>query len=190
MRKVMSYEKQMYAKLAALFSAFSKGLPRRDGSHITPERVRDLPYEYNDPHLQRVYHQLRHQYFPNRPDVDDYKVVWRDQPMQTKNGASSLYDTLAYIEYGTRTIHIGREMSHPDAVQWLAPLIHHELCHAILVEFLKPNDDAHAEWFMRINSQHPQADEFKQWHGWRNCYDSYHADKAPAPTPPKKASKA
>ncbi len=119
-------------------------------------------------------YRLRRQHFPNRPDVDDYKIVWRDRPMRTKEGSSTLRDTLGYIEYGTRTIHIAREMSHPDAVRWLPALIHHELCHAILFDFLEPTQDAHAEWFKRINRLHKDAREFESWGGWNSYYNSYH----------------
>jgi hypothetical protein len=173
-RKMISYEQGSFQKLGFLFCQLAEGLPRLDGKHITPERVRSLPYEYNDPHLQRVYLQLRRQHFPKRSDVDDYKVVWRDRPMATGNGPGTLRDTLGYIEFKTRIIHIGREMSHPDAIKWLPALIHHELCHAILVDFLTPTQDAHDEWFKRINRKHKDAPAFESWTGWRACFESYH----------------
>lgn len=174
-RKIMSYESAYLPQLGALFSQLALGLPRSNGQHITPARVRALPCEYNDPHLQRIYNKLRRHHFPKRADVDDYKVVWRDRPMWTKEGSGTLRDTLGYIDYGTRTIHIAREMSHPDAVRWLPALIHHELCHAILFDFLLPTQDCHAEWFKRINTRHEHAQGFEGWRGWDACYNSYHS---------------
>ena len=173
-RKLMSYEQGILKKVSAACSQVAQGLPNRAGTHISPERIRALPFQYNDPHLQRTFHQLRREHFPNRHDLDDYKVVWRDRPMRTAQGNGALNETLGYIEYGTRTIHVAREMSHADAKKWIPALIHHELSHAVLGGFLSSNQDAHAEWFRRLNELHPDTKEFERWGGWNECFRSYH----------------
>lgn len=173
-RKVMSCEQGILKKVSAAFNQVAQGLPNRAGTHISPERIRELPYEYNDPHLQRLFYQLRKEHFRNRSDLDDYRVVWRDRPMRTAQGDGTLKETLGYIEYGTRTIHVAREMSHPDAKKWIPALIHHELSHAVLSGFLAPNQDAHAEWFKRLNELHPDSKEFERWGNWQECFRSYH----------------
>lgn len=176
-RKFTGYEQGILRKTRTVLGQIAKGLPKPSGSHINPERVRTLPYEYNDPHLQKTFHQLRRELFPNRADLDDYKVVWRDRPMRTAQESGNIKDTLGYIEYEPRTICIGREMSHTDARRWIPALIHHELCHAVLGGFLAPSQDAHAEWFQRINCLHPDSKAFEGWGGWHACFNSYHSQK-------------
>lgn len=173
-RKIMGYETGILKKSSAVLAQIAKGLPNRAGTHITPERIRALPHEYNDPHLQKTFHQLRREYFPKRSDLDDYKVVWRDRPMHPARGKVADDQVHGYIVYGTRTIHIGREMSHPDAKKWIPALIHHELSHAVLDGFLSPQQDAHDEWFKRLNLKHPDARGFLEWRGWHDCFRSYH----------------
>lgn len=170
-RKISGYEKGVLGKVSAVLSHVAKGLPNPSGSHITPERVRALPYEYNDPHLQKIYLKLRRQFFPNRADLDDYKVVWRDRPAYSGGKPE---DERGYIQYAARCIYIAREMSHPDAVKWIPALIHHELSHGVLNGFLKPGQDSHAEWFRRISYLHPDTSGFESWRGWFAACRSYH----------------
>ncbi len=175
-RKIMAKEQGIFKKLSALFSQLHFGLPRLDGEHIKPEAIGALPYEYTDPFLQETYHDLRRKYFPNRPDLDDYKVVWRDNPMPGHEGSGGLQRTLGYIVYQTRTIHIAREMSHEDAKQWIPALVHHELCHGALVPFLDRQKDPHGEEFQALNNLHPDTKSFDAWNGqsWRDCFENYH----------------
>ena len=134
-----------------------------------PKRILKTNKEKSNPELKRRWIQIREEFFPNRPDLDSYTVVWSNRPQKR---------TLASCSLDFRRIRVARELRYEQHTHWLNPLLYHEMCHAYLgfeVE-KKGNKRAwHGKEFKGLENRHPQIKALDAWikaGGWMTAVRS------------------
>jgi hypothetical protein len=131
--------------------------------------------EYKSPALQEIWCHLRCLWFPDRPDIDSYKVYWSRRPQK---------HTLASCNVRYKKVRVARELDNPKYSHWIEPLLYHEMCHAYLGE-PKASKTGRRSWhgaeFKKYEAQHPKIEEFNKWvssGGWRSAVRSDRARRA------------
>ena len=115
------------------------------------------------PILKEYWLKLRSEFFPDRPDIDDYKIVW-----STRNQKR----TLASCNYIKHIVRVAKELNNQNLYEWLPPLLYHEMCHAYLG---RNGGTPHGGKFKELESRHPQTKQLKKWitsGGWRTAVRS------------------
>ncbi len=116
--------------------------------------------------LKRLWLQIRHEWFPQRPDLDQYQIYWSTRPQLR---------TLASCCFESKRISVARELSYANCEQWLEPLLYHEMCHAYL-DTIK-----HSKEFKVIENRHPLIKLFDNWidsGGWGTAIRSDRAKRS------------
>ncbi|MBX7138817.1 MAG: SprT-like domain-containing protein [Oligoflexia bacterium] len=103
-------------------------------------------------------------YFPELPQLRDYTVRWSRRRQKR---------VLATCNISRLIVSVAKELSYPDRIEWLEPLLYHEMCHAVL----KPQSLRHrgrTRWhgpeFRALERRHPKIAELDRWiaeGGWR-----------------------
>ncbi len=115
------------------------------------------PQRRSDPFLYQLWTELWTQYFPDRPDISDYQLVWSSRPQKR---------TLASCNIHKLRVRVARELNHPQHEKWLRPLLYHEMCHAILgKDIIKENRRIawHGKEFRALERRHPEIEAFDAW---------------------------
>lgn len=147
----------------------SKEKPSRRAPSKKPKRKRRAHPGTSDPALYEIWKGLRHQWFSERHDLDQYIVTWSNRPQKR---------TLASCNIHRKKVLVAREMMHPDCQRWLSPLIYHEMCHAVLGESVKR---WHGPEFKALERLHPEMKEFDLWvksGGWAKAVRSDRAKRS------------
>ena len=125
--------------------------------------------------LKYIWVRVRQRWFPNRPDLDRYTVVWSTRPQKR---------TLASCNIERRRVVVARELKYKQYHQWLPALLYHEMCHAYL-GFSVVEEDGPNRWhgpeFKALERRFPQMKEFDSWikeGGWDTAVRSDRAKRA------------
>jgi len=143
------------------------------GLSPSPKTSKNLPIE-SDLILQNIWFKLRIDFFPSRGDLDDYTLQWSKRQQKR---------TLASCNLDQRRVLVARELRHSDHVQWLEPLLYHEMCHAVLGKDIMTKDGKrawHGNKFKALERKHPGIKYLDEWikaGGWARAV---RADRARA----------
>ncbi len=130
----------------------------------------------SDEFLLTVWRNLRQEFFPNRSDVDDYIVTWSSRPQKR---------VLASCNIRRRRIVVAQELFEPAASRWIAPVLYHEMCHAVIGEGVHLSQSGKRQWhgrqFRQLEAQHPDIEAMNAWiatGGWAMAVRSHRARQA------------
>ena len=147
----------------SLFDLFEEHTPEKlSVKRSMPSRTEKSSNSY----LECIWLHLRQEWFPHRPDLDQYQVSWSKRP-QLRTLASCCIDS--------KRISVARELSNENCRQWLEPLLYHEMCHAYL------NTTDHSKIFKEIENRHPLIIFFDNWidsGGWDTAIRSDRAKRS------------
>lgn len=136
----------------------------------TQGQVSSLQSEYELEILIRIWQKVRNNYFPNRPDLDTYRIKWSTRRQKR---------TLASCNIKRRVVSVAREMSGKESRQYLEPLIYHEMCHAVLGRSVSSDGQRsiwHGAEFRALEQQHPMIQALEFWikeGGWQRAVRSH-----------------
>ncbi len=135
--------------------AFVFGPPKRPAK---PARVTSI-----DEELSSLWRAIREHYFPDRPEIDSYRVIWSYRKHSF---------TLASCNVERRRVAVAHVMQLEDARPFLDPLLYHEMCHAVLGIPPKVNGrrQIHGREFKELERRHPGIKALDAWiraGGWR-----------------------
>jgi predicted metal-dependent hydrolase len=136
-----------------------------------PRRVR----ESSNGDLRAIWLKLRRIWFPRRPDIDSYTVVW------SKRGQKR---TLASCSTERKRICVARELNYPKYRAVLYPLLYHEMCHIYLGDAVSTKGGKmawHGKEFKALERRYPQTAALDRWikkGGWDSAVRSDRAIRA------------
>ncbi len=148
-----------------LFQASSAPLSLSENSHQLSLFSQPLAKTREDDELIGLWRNIRHQYFPDQPEIDSYRVVWSPR-RHTR--------TLASCSVRKKRIIVALAMSLPEANPHLEALLYHEMCHAALGEPQVNNRRRviHGREFKQLERLHPGVRALDRWiksGGWRDA---------------------
>ncbi len=130
----------------------------------------------SDEFLLTVWRNLRQEFFPDRLDVDDYIVTWSSRPQKR---------VLASCNIRRRRIIVAQELFEPAASRWIAPVLYHEMCHAVIGEGVHLSQSGKRQWhgrqFRQLEAKHPDIEAMNAWiatGGWALAVRSHRARQA------------
>lgn len=138
-------------------------------------RPRRPTVRISDGFLHRLWIDLRINYFPDRTDLDDYVVTWSTRRQRR---------VLASCNIRRRQVVVAQELYQPSASQWIAPVLYHELCHAVLGESIVTPEGRrlwHGAQFRALEARHPDIPSMNAWiasGGWALAVRSHRAKAA------------
>lgn len=112
----------------------------------------------SDSFLAEVWCGLRHEFFPDRPELDGYRIVWSARRQKR---------VLASCNIRQRRVVVARELFEPAAVRWIGAVLYHELCHAVIDEQVACSRAGRRMWhgaeFKELESRHPDIPALHAW---------------------------
>ena len=145
---------------------------RGSGGISAPSKARAASRVIDDSKLREIWTGLRQEYFPDRPDLDSYRICWSKRRQLR---------TLASCNISHKKVNVARELDNPDCEPWLTPLLHHEMCHAALADQIHASRGAikyHGQEFKRLERCHPLHKALDKWirsGGWLHAIRSHRA---------------
>ncbi len=139
------------------------------------QRPRRASTAVSDPFLHQVWKDLRKEYYPDRPELDSYTVSWSSRRQKR---------VLASCNIRQHRVVVARELFEPAAARWIAPVLYHELCHAVLGEdVISPSGRRlwHGIEFRALEARHPDIPALNMWirsGGWAMAVRSDRARSA------------
>ena len=129
-----------------------------------PKRIEKRSNEI-DAELTVLWRAIRAHYFPDRPEIDAYRVIWSYRKHSF---------TLASCNVERRRVAVAHVMQLEDARPFLDPLLYHEMCHAVLGIPPKVNGrrQIHGREFKALEHRHPGIQALDAWirvGGWRTA---------------------
>jgi predicted SprT family Zn-dependent metalloprotease len=115
------------------------------------------------------------EYYPDRPELDSYVVSWSSRSQKR---------VLASCNIRRRRVVVARELFEPTACQWIAPVLYHELCHAVIGEGVHLQGGKrqwHGAEFRTLEARHPDIPAMNAWirsGGWAMAVRSHRARQA------------
>lgn len=137
-------------------------------SSLRPKRPIVRPVE-SEPILSTMWKEIRAKYFPDRPDIDEYSIVWSTRRQKR---------TLASCNVRTKKVNVARELANPKLQEWLDPLLYHEMCHAIIGipgANARGRRQIHGREFRSLERKHPRIRDLDHWiktGGWLSAVRS------------------
>ncbi len=112
--------------------------------------------EGKTPALRVLWEELIGQYFPEQPELKDYRVIWSYRRHTS---------TLASCHSERRVVRVAAIMQHVEALPYLEPLLYHELCHAALGPIKVKNGRrvVHGREFKLLERRHPGIPLLNKW---------------------------
>lgn len=115
--------------------------------------------------LVELWRRIRRDYFPDREEIDSYRVVWSEREHTS---------TLASCNPVRRRVSVARAMKQPGALPHLEALLYHEMCHAVLgkPEVRDGRRIIHGKDFKQLEVRHSGIPALDQWikeGGWRDA---------------------
>ena len=167
----------MLAKLQLSLWELISNKPRKNNKSRQPQarqaRTRQRKSRNSDQELKTLWRQIRSEWFPDRPEIDNYYVGWSNRPQKR---------TLASCNIEYKRVVVARELNYEQHQKWLEPLLYHEMCHAILGYVQKRNYRSwHGKEFKQLEHQHPLMAEFDLWvksGGWMTAVRSDRGKRA------------
>ena len=154
----------VFRQISFISRLFRSSKPR------TPRRLQADAAE-----LLQIWKALRLTYFPERSDLDSYLVCWSTRAQRR---------TLASCSFRKKKVIVAKELNYPDHKRWLAPLLYHEMCHAVLGETARSasgRGDWHGSAFKALEKRQPEIQSLDHWiksGGWRSAVLSDRAKSA------------
>ena len=109
------------------------------------------------PELTDLWNAIRDQYFPDCRVLEEYVVGWSRRRQRR---------TLATCEVRRKYVRVAKEMRDPLFGVYLAPLLYHEMCHAVLGEdvgYYRGKRAWHGPRFKALERRHPGIPELDAW---------------------------
>lgn len=130
-----------------------------------PERRAAPQTSEIDAELTALWRAIREHYFPDRPEIDGYRVIWSYRKHSF---------TLASCNVERRRVAVAHVMQLEDARPFLDPLLYHEMCHAVLGIPPRVNGrrQIHGREFKELERRHPGIQALDAWirvGGWRTA---------------------
>ena len=107
--------------------------------------------------LERIWYQLRLEYFPDHSELPLYRVLW--SPRQQKR-------VLASCDMIGKRVRVARELARPEYESFLPPLLYHEMCHAVIGRDVERRNGArlwHGPQFKALEARHPGSALLQKW---------------------------
>jgi hypothetical protein len=150
-----------------------KSLGERDAVAATSYAANKLDNEV----LIAIWHGLARDFFPDRVEqINAYEVSWSSRPQKR---------VLASCNIRKRRIIVAQELFEPAATRWLAPVLYHEMCHAVIGEGVNLSQSGRRMWhghqFRQLEARHPDIPAMNAWissGGWAMAVRSHRARKA------------
>lgn len=159
---------QLLLRLFPSLASQKRGVPRAPSSGSSPE-------------LFLVWCAVRQQYFPNRPELDQYMVSWSRRRQRR---------TLASCHVRKKVVHVAKELRDPLFSKYLPALLYHEMCHAALGEdvgYHRGKRAWHGPRFRELERRHSGIAELDAWiksGGWNYAVRRSRAIESRRQTPP------
>lgn len=161
-------------QIELLFSRTVRRSSRPAKSRVT-RTTRARSAGTSDEFLRSVWTNLRTEYYPDRPELDSYVVAWSSRPQKR---------VLASCNIRRRKVVVARELFEPAACRWIAPVLYHELCHAVIgegVHLRSGKRQWHGAEFRALEARHPDIPAMNAWirsGGWAMAVRSHRARQA------------
>ena len=129
----------------------------------------------SDEFLHNLWTNLRAEYYPDRPELDSYVVAWSSRAQKR---------VLASCNIRRRRVVVAKELFEPTACRWIAPVLYHELCHAVIgegVHLQSGKRQWHGAEFRSLEARHPDISAMNAWirsGGWAMAVRSHRARQA------------
>lgn len=136
---------------------FGRGAKKTPSSPRRRRAPRASPTVTSDEFLLKVWMNLRAEYFPDRPELDTYVIAWSSRSQKR---------VLASCNIRQRRVVVARELFEPSACRWIAPVLYHELCHAVIGEGVRVRGGKrqwHGADFRRLEAMHPDIEAMNAW---------------------------
>jgi hypothetical protein len=161
--------------------------PRATGEHrVGHDALRSGACASGGPHGRRtaksdeflfaVWQNLRQEFFPDHAHIDEYTVTWSSRPQKR---------VLASCNIRRRRIVVAQELFEPSAARWIAPVLYHEMCHAVIGEGVHLSQSGKRLWhgtqFRQLEARHPDIEAMNAWiatGGWAMAVRSHRARRA------------
>jgi hypothetical protein len=165
-------------QLELLFAPISRGV---SCTQYSKKRVTKAPRgriksKQSDEFLLNVWVSLRREFFPEYPQVDQYTVAWSTRPQKR---------VLASCNIRRQRVLVAQELFEPSASRWIAPVLYHEMCHAVIGEGVHLSQSGKRQWhgrqFRQLESRHPDIEAMNAWiatGGWAMAVRSHRARRA------------
>lgn len=122
--------------------------------------------------LENLWNSLQCEYFPDRTDLLVYTIEWSSRRQKR---------TLASCNVKRKKVLVARELDDTRFSVWLAPLLYHEMCHAVLGDemmSIQGRRPWHGREFRALERRHPLIPELDRWirsGGWLSAVRSSRA---------------
>ena len=140
---------------------------------LAPRRIQPEHAVISDQFLYQIWCELRREFFPLRSELDSYRIVWSSRAQKR---------VLASCNIRRRKVVVARELLEPSALRWIAPVLYHELCHAVIGEQVDRSRSNKRLWhgaqFRELENRHPDIKALHAWissGGWALAVRSEHA---------------
>ena len=142
----------------------------------TLEHPSSVPAKHGDTRLREKWTELQAKYFPDRPDLLSYRVVWSKRKQRS---------CLASCSIENNRVRVAGAMKLQASSPYLEPLLYHEMCHAALGEPKVANGRRimHGREFKRLERRHPCTRLLDCWirsGGWADAVQTYARERASA----------
>jgi hypothetical protein len=111
-----------------------------------------------DDFLHTLWRNLRREFFPDHTHIDEYIVSWSSRPQKR---------VLASCNIRRRRVVVARELFEPSASRWIAPVLYHEMCHAVIGEEVDRSRSGKRLWhgreFRQLEARHPDIPAMNLW---------------------------
>ena len=111
----------------------------------------------NDPELKSIWDSVQSDYFPDRVDLKEYKVLWSTRRQKR---------VLASVSLKQKKVRVAKELKDPLLKEFLDPLLYHEMCHAVLgdqVGKMNGKNAWHGPKFKKLEQAHPRMKFLEAW---------------------------
>jgi hypothetical protein len=112
----------------------------------------------SDQFLHAAWCSLRKEFFPDHPHIDEYTVIWSSRPQKRVLASCNIRD---------HRVVVARELFEPTASRWIAPVLYHEMCHAVLGEGVRRSSSGKRQWhgieFRQLETRHPDIAALNAW---------------------------
>lgn len=125
---------------------------------LAPRRAPCRKEPQSDPFLYEVWCGLRREFFPERHELDGYRVVWSNRSQKRVLASCNIHE---------RRVVVARELFEPAAVRWIGPVLYHELCHAVIDRDVSRSRAGKRQWhgaeFRELEQRHPDIGALHAW---------------------------
>lgn len=148
----------------------------KNSTRQSSQKPRKRQKRASDEFLLTVWLKLRKEFFPDHPHIDQYTVTWSARPQKR---------VLASCNIQRQRVVVAQELFEPSASRWIAPVLYHEMCHAVIGEGVHLSQSGkrlwHGQQFRQLEARHPDIKAMNAWiatGGWAMAVRSHRARQA------------